>query len=187
MRVVFLVLLLSFSSFLAAQEEDEYVLGDNSSSTTDNTSQTSGFDWNNVTIGGGLGMTFGDITLIEVAPTMGYYFTENIIGGVGVNYIYYEYKNFNYSTSIYGARVFGEYLFEDLPFMAHVELEVINLENDRRKRINLVNPYVGGGLKQFMGGYSYAYLLVLYNLNETNESYFLQPNPIIRLGIAIGL
>ena len=185
-KSIFLILTLFFSSFSFAQEEDVYVLGDSDKNAKPSISKK-GFDWSKVTLGGGLGLTFGTITLVEVAPTVGYYLTDNILAGVGVNYIYYEDKSINFNTSIYGARVFGEYLFDDLPFLAHVETEIINIEGARAERLNIINLYVGGGLKQQIGRTSYFYLLALWNLNETKESYFLQPNPIIRLGIAIGL
>jgi len=169
-----------------AQEEDVYVSGDANKITTPTLSEQ-GFNWSRVTLGGGLGLTFGTITLIEIAPTVGYYLTDNVLAGAGVNYIYYEDKTINFNTSIYGARVFGEYLFDNLPFLAHVETELINIEGSRRNRMNIVNLYVGGGLKQQIGKTSYFYLLALWNLNETKESYYLQPNPTIRLGVAIGL
>ncbi len=46
---------------------------------------------------------------------------------------------------------------------------------------------MGWGFKQRVGGNSYIYILGLWNLNETKESNFVQPNPVIRAGIAIGL
>jgi len=186
-KCISFILILCFSLGLIAQEEDEYVLGDNSSSTA-TAPQKSGFDWGNVTIGGGLGLTFGTITYVEVAPTVGYFLTDNILTGVGINYVYYENNQYNYSTSIYGGRVFGQYLFEDLPFLGHVETEIINIDLlGNKERVNIVNLYVGGGLKQHMGQSSYFYLLALWNLNETKESFYIQRNPVIRLGISIGL
>lgn len=184
--IIALTLILSSSTF--AQDDDSYVYGDNAP-TVKSSNKKSGFDWSRVTIGGGLGMTFGDYTVIEVAPNFGYFLTDNILVGVGGNYTYYNDKIYNFSTSLYGGRLFGEYIFTNAPLLAHAELEVLNVEDfSDGSRVNIVNPYVGGGLKQNFGGYSYFYILVLYNLNTTPESYSLQPfNPIIRGGIAIGL
>lgn len=175
-----------FLTTLAVAQDDGYVYGD--TQPKPKTPQNSGFDWERVTIGGGFGMTFGDFTYVEVAPNLGYYLTDNILVGVGANYTYYEDKYYNYKTSIYGGRVFAEYLFENMPFLAHTEAEVINFEEYLGSRINVVNLYVGGGIKQRFGGNSYFYILALWNLNETRESlYFNPPSPIIRGGIAIGL
>ena len=186
----FLIVLVFFSSsILLAQDDDSYVYGDSGSEVTSGDEiKGGGIDWDKVTIGGNLGMTFGSITYIEIAPTMGYYLTDEVLVGVGVNYIYYAEKRINYSTSIYGGKVFAEYLFPDLPILAHTEAEFINIDlTGNNERTTLVNLYVGGGLKQAMGGSSYLYILGLYNLNETKESFFLQPNPLIRIGVAIGL
>ena len=183
---VFITILLAVISYGLSAQDDGYVYGDNVAQP--NPALQSGFDWNRVVVGGGFGMTFGDYTYIEVAPTFGYYLTDNIIAGVGANYIYYEDKIFNYNTNIFGARVFGEYLFENMPLLAHAEVETINFEQYIGKRINIVNLYVGGGIKQGFGNNSYFYILALWNLNETKESlYFNPPSPIIRGGIAIGL
>ena len=181
-------LLIAIAGF--SQDEDPYVYGDNTPSdkTSEPKTNNSGFDWQRTTIGGGLGLSFGNVTVIEIAPNFGYYFTDQILGGVGLNYTYYGERRNNFSTSIYGGRVFGEYLLKDMPLLAHVEAELINLEWTATERKNIVNFYVGGGLKQALGGRSYVYVLGLWNLNETKESILIrQPNPVIRVGIALGL
>lgn len=183
-----LIILALFISVLGySQYEDSYVFGEEASTTDDSSNEDGGFSWDRVTIGGGLGLSFGDITAIEIAPNFGYYLTDNILVGVGGRYSYYRDNIDKFSTDIYGGHVFGEYLFNKLPFLAHVETELINLEWSQDVRENIINVYVGGGIKQRLGGRSYLYVLGLWNLNETKESYILQPNPIITGGIAIGL
>ncbi len=181
-------LLISILGF--SQDGDSYVYGDNSSKAkpTKESSDKKGFDWSRTTIGGGLGLSFGDFTMIEVAPNFGYYLIDQILAGVGLNYTYYNDKLANFNTSIYGGRVYGEYLIPNMPLLAHVETELINLEWTAETRKNIINVYVGGGLKQGLGGNSYVYILGLWNLNETTESQLIrQPNPVIRIGFAIGL
>ncbi|PCJ25397.1 MAG: hypothetical protein COA97_07860 [Flavobacteriales bacterium] len=182
-----LISILFISVLGFSQEEDSYVFGDSGTGNSTKSNNGGGFDWDRVTVGGGFGLTFGSYTVIEISPTFGYYLTDNILAGVGGFYTYYKDNDFNYSTYIYGGRVFGEYLFNDVPFLAHAELEVVDIQWTLDERKTLINPYIGGGLKQIFGGGSYFYILVLYNLNETKESYLFQPNPIIRGGIAIGL
>ena len=185
MRNYFLIILVIIS-FGAAAQDDGYVYGDAPAKPKEE--KKTGFDWSRVTLGGGFGMTFGDYTYVEVAPNIGYYLTDNVLLGIGGNYTYFENKYYNYSTSIYGGRVFAEYLFDNMPLLAHTEAEVINFEEYLGERANIVNLYVGGGIKQRFGGNSYFYILALWNLNETKESlYFNPPSPIIRGGIAIGL
>ena len=183
--LIVLALFISITGF--SQDEDSYVFGDNVSNNSNGTSEGGGFSWDRVTIGGGLGLSFGTITVLEIAPNVGYYLTDHILVGVGGRYSYYKDNTYDFSTNTYGGRVYGEYLFGGVPFLAHVETELINLEWTQDVRKNIVNVYIGGGIKQRIGGRSYLYILGLWNLNETKESYILQPNPIITGGIAIGL
>jgi len=186
---IIVVLLVSGLSLTA--QDDAYVQGDEPAETEAiGTPEQRGFDWKRVTIGGGFGMTFGDLTFIEIAPTFGYYLTDNILAGVGGSYTYYSDNRggSNWSTSIYGGRIFGQYLFDNLPLLAHTELELINFDDLVDGRVNIVNLYVGGGIQQRFSNNSFFYILALWNLNETKESlYFQPPSPIIRGGIAIGL
>jgi hypothetical protein len=182
-----IIIILAISTLGFSQDEDSYVFGDNTSNNSSVKKSSNGFDWDRVTVGGGLGLTFGTVTYVEVSPTLGYFITDNFLAGIGANYTYYEEKQYNFKMSMYGGRVFTEYLFDNLPVLAHAELELINIESYDNERINIINPYIGGGIKQKFGDNSYFFILVLWNLNETKESYFLQPNPIIRGGIAIGL
>lgn len=185
LKTLFIIIFFFSFSSVNAQDEDIYVYGD--APTNNQNNQNRGFSWEKVAIGGNIGATFGDITYFEIAPIVGYYFTPNIIGGVGANYIYYAEKASNFSASIYGGRVFGQYLVNFAPLLAHLEAEVINVEKFNNDRFNIYNFYVGGGLRQNLGGNSYLFVMVLWNLNETQESFYIQQNPIYRFGIAFGL
>ncbi|MBI2281746.1 MAG: hypothetical protein HYU68_13810 [Bacteroidetes bacterium] len=185
----FLAILLLFISPIigfSQADEDSYVYGDTPETKPD--SEKSGkFDWDRVTVGGGLGATFGDLTYFEIAPAVGYYITDNILAGVGGTYIYYSDNVYKYKTNIYGGTIFTEYLFKDLPILAHAETNLMNyFSRNRQARINAVGVFLGGGLKQQLGdGRSYLSILVLWDINETQDSFY--PNPIIRGGISIGL
>jgi len=183
-KLILIIVSVFFASIVFSQD-DTYVYGD--VGVTQNNKTPQGFSWDRVTIGGNIGATFGDIVFIEVSPQIGYFLTENIMVGVGANYMYYEEKAANFSTSIYGGRVFGQYIFSELPLLGHVEAELINVPDYNNARLNIYNFYVGGGLKQQLGDNSYVFILGLWNLNETQDSFFIQPNPVIRIGIAVGL
>lgn len=137
--------------------------------------------------GGNIGLQFGTVTFIDVSPLIGYELTEKLSAGVGATYQYYRYRDrFNdFSTNIYGGRVFSRYNILKNIF-SHVEYEVLNLEAfDLEKRINVTSILVGGGFRQQLGGRTYLNLLVLWNINESAYSPY--RNPIIRGGISIGL
>ncbi len=186
-RYLVLILGLTFSTVSMAQvDDDAYVYGDDRGSSKTEKESTGKFDWDRVTVGGGLGATFGDITYFEIAPTFGYYLTDNILVGVGGTYIYYSNNIYNYKTNMYGGNVFTQYMFNNLPVLAHAETALMNYYSfNREKRITTTAVLLGGGLKQDFGGRSYLSILILWDINETEDSFY--PNPIIRAGIAIGL
>ncbi len=185
-KLFIFILFISPFVLLAQVDDDSYVYGDTPSA-KEKSESTGKFDWKRVTLGGGLGATFGDLTYFEISPTAGYYLTDNILSGIGATYIYYS-DNINlYKTNIYGGTVFTEYLFKDLPILAHAETNLMNYYSwNKQARINAVGVFLGGGLKQQLGdGHSYLSILLLWDINETKDSFY--PNPIIRGGISIGL
>jgi hypothetical protein len=190
-KKVFFVVAIFASIAGFSQDEDAYVIGDTGGNTSSSSANSGGFNWDRVTIGGGLGLSFGTVTLIEVAPTFGYYLTDNFLVGIGGDYIYFSDDRANYSTSIYGASIFAEYFIQGTPIMLHVEPELINFESTisaQPERINVINMLAGGGIRQKIGGNSYVSILLLYNLTESKEDELFQRRyPIIRGGIAIGL
>jgi hypothetical protein len=66
-----LISMISFNVF--AQEEEE---------------PKKGFDKEKLFIGGNFGLSFGDFTLINISPQLGYRFNDYLAAGVGVNGIY---------------------------------------------------------------------------------------------------
>ena len=190
-----LVILLFSVTLIVFAQDDEYVNGDNAGDLT-SSSVKSGFDWSRTTIGGGFYAAFGSNSYFLIAPTFGYYLKDNFLVGIGVNYSYEKVDvagYIPYKSNTYGGSVFGQYMFGDLPFLAHAELEYVNINLDFKSSfeedfsLHLINPFVGGGLKQRMSNYSYFYALILFNLNETKESNIVQQNPVIRIGFSIGL
>ncbi|HNO71766.1 MAG TPA: hypothetical protein PKO16_08355 [Bacteroidia bacterium] len=140
--------------------------------------------WDRVYIGGGLGLQFGNITLVNISPDIGYRITKRYSAGVGLRYIYFSDKYYNYTQNIYGGSVFNRFNITDFLF-AHAEYEVLNGEWTRHfPRYNLINIWVGGGLQQSMGNSSFN-VMALWNLNESIDNPF--PNPQIRVGINVGL
>ena len=140
-------------------------------------------------VGGGLGAQFGDITLIQVAPNIGYRVTEDLITGIGLRYFYLNDKVVNYHTNIYGGSINSQYYFLD-NFLTHAEVEVLNLDAfntiDRSiRRTNVTSVLVGGGIKVHAGGNTFFTILGLWNLNETPLSPY--TNPILRVGLVVGL
>lgn len=149
--------------------------------------------------GGNFSLSVGTVTLIEVSPLVGYRLTPRWSAGIGIKYEYYKssYQNFgsyateNYSTSIYGTNVFTNYVFfknflsEGLSLMAQVEDETLSLEKKYFKdyyssgRFVLNSVFAGGGIRQRIGRRSSINILLLFNLNETQNSPY-PSNPILK-------
>lgn len=152
-------------------------------------SQNHNIPWQQKLIfGGNLGLQIGGETKIDVSPEIGYKITEDIIAGVGITYQYYRWKLYNYSTSLYGGKIFSKYYFMENVF-GHAEFEMLSLEsevfdpqgiNGDVNRFWIQSLFVGGGYKQPIGQNSAFVITVLWNLNETTTSPY--SNPIIRFG-----
>jgi len=140
--------------------------------------------------GGGIGLQFGNLTLVDISPLIGYKLTEKWTIGLAGTYKYYRYREYHYDvkTDIYGGGVFTRYHFTDYLF-GHLEFEYLSIEwYDfflNKNRIWIESVFVGGGYRQLIGGNSWSYIMLLYNLNETPYSPY--RNPIIRAGFTVGL
>lgn len=86
-----------------------------------------GFDKDKLFIGGNFGLSFGDYTLINVSPQVGYRFNRWLAAGAGPNFIYsstlYRYDpsidNYRTNYGVAGLNIFGrvypiEYIFLQL-------------------------------------------------------------------------
>jgi hypothetical protein len=51
------------------------------------------FQISKLTVGGGLGLQFGDYTVVNIAPQVGYDFTHYLNAGAGLTYSYYKEKH----------------------------------------------------------------------------------------------
>ncbi len=144
--------------------------------------------------GGNLGLQFGTYTDIEVSPIAGYWITPRIAPGVGLKYEYYK-SPFVSATHIFGGSIFTSIMVvknlnqiidlirSDIGILAHVEYETLSLDNryfnlsgySTTGRFMQQNFYVGGGIRQPVGGNGAFYLLVLWNLNQDMNSFYSSP------------
>lgn len=173
----------SFANFAFSQARDSY-------SRPSSTKVEKGFNkftLENIVVGGNVGAQFGNITVVNIAPTVGFKLRDSWLIGVSGTYVYYEDKRFlpSYKTNIYGGGIFTQYYFLEY-FTAHLEYEVLNLEAQfSNQRVNTEALLIGGGYRSAIGSSSFFNILLLYNLLEdVNYPY---DNPIIRVGFGIGL
>jgi len=140
--------------------------------------------------GGGFGLQFGSMTLIEVSPLVGYRVTPKLAVGLSPTYKYYKYNAYygNVTTNVFGGSIFTRYsIFENV--FAHVEYESLFYNTKEPAYPNYMQQFnsffVGGGYNQSIGANSGMYILLLWNLNDTPDSPYI--NPIIRMGFSVGL
>lgn len=144
--------------------------------------------------GGNLGMQFGTVTMIDVSPQFGYYVLENISVGVGFTYQFISDRRYLPAATMHvlGGRVFTNLHF---PFynsiFAHGEYEFMAYKtnifssNMLPEWITLSNVLAGIGYRQRVYGRSAITFMILWNFNESQ--YNLYSNPVIRMGVDIGL
>jgi hypothetical protein len=144
--------------------------------------------WQRLTIGGNFAYQGGSQTAIDISPMVGYRFSEKFIGGIGGTYFFYQYKGngFNIQSSLYGGRVFAQYLVIPQAFL-YTEQEMMTTQyydqvDQTIKQKLLFNPLVGAGYRQSIGDRSGVNLMVLYNLNfQPNYSIYSSPW-VVRVG-----
>jgi hypothetical protein len=145
--------------------------------------------------GGGLGLQFGNMTLIDISPMVGYKITPRIGIGVGPTYKYYGYKDklnpsYDFKTNVYGGSIFSRIILYENIF-AHAEYESLyyKMKNSTSsglpESLSIQSVLVGGGYRQQIGENAFMNLMILWNLNETPDSPY--TNPIIRAGFSVGL
>jgi len=123
-----------------------------------------------VFVGGNLGLQFGDVTNVQIAPIVGYRVTNDFSAGVGVQYQYIKFKRFvpALTSNNYGASVFARYRVK-APFFLQAEYEYLNYEYfvtaSESLRSSLSSVFVGGGISQPLGGNAAFTLSVMYNLS----------------------
>lgn len=73
------------------------------------------FDRSKLEIGGGVGLQFGDYTVVNVSPQVGYRLTPYFTLGAGVSYTYHkddyyvDSRSYDYKSSYFGMNVFGRF------------------------------------------------------------------------------
>lgn len=194
-RTILIIVLLTTSTFSFAQDEE-----------TDET-EKKGFQKERLFVGGNFGLTFGNYTLINVSPQIGYRFTKHLAAGVGLNFQYVSLKREDYNGDAYyktsqgvtGLNVFGRvYPIQYFMFQVQPEMNYIfgkekyfqtSYQNAQEYNLNaeiVPSLLLGGGLVLPSGGRG-AFIASLFSdvLQKDNSPY--GNRPIINFTYNIGL
>lgn len=152
------------------------------------TNTKEGFDWDRVVVGGNFGAQFGNITLVNLSPSIGYQIKDFWLAGISTRYIYFSDNRFTpaFNTSVYGGGPFTQFFFLE-NFLAHSEYEFLNVEqfDSPNERLFIQSWLVGGGYRSQIGGNSFAGFIILWDLiQDINSPY---TNPIFRVNLGFGL
>ena len=172
---------------------------------TENTSSGK-WDWQNFRLGGNLGLSFGNVTYLDISPTFGYFvIPQKLQVGIGTKFIYYNSRQgytvldpFGnpvsippYRTFIYGGGFFSNYTIWEGVF-AHAEFEMVNKDSyfDINKRVNVPHLLLGGGYMQPIGQSGHFFISALFNVLDSDESLYAGTFGnlplIIRTGVGFG-
>ncbi|MDN5205126.1 hypothetical protein QQ008_27310 [Fulvivirgaceae bacterium BMA10] len=119
-----------------------------------------------VYLGGNFNLQFGDVTFVDISPLAGYMITNRFSAGLGATYQYLRWKIFDFSTNVYGGRVFARHNIGQ-QFFAHAEFESLSLEffqAGENTREWVPGFFLGGGLFQPIGSRGAGFnITALYN------------------------
>jgi len=132
-------------------------------------------------VGSAFEIALGNLSVVNIAPYVGYKVTDQFQLGVGITYWYMSetIQTFFYQTNLFGGSAFARYYIKEYLFL-HAEYELLNVESlDFPGLRTLVdNKYLGIGLKQPISEKASYTLMLLFNFEPT--TYF--SNPTYRVG-----
>ena len=143
--------------------------------------------------GGGIGLSFGDVDYIEVAPLVGLRVTPRIDAGLSLLYRWRSDGRYDPSidTSDYGGTLFGRFRVMRSAFL-EADWEYLNWEYIRSDlstgRTNTSSFLAGGGYYQPLGGRTSFFFSALYNFSyDDNDPLEPYGSPwVFRAGIGMG-
>jgi len=201
--IVSTIFFFSFSAFGQQKNDD-----DKNTENTEEETKEPYFFW-----GGNLLLAFGNLDLVDINVLFGNQLTERISLGIGGKYQYYnEKRNFdpdnisssNFEAHTYGGSVFLQFAVvkdfrEILPLktqsgiILHAEYELLNTKfnyihfdapDSDKDRYWLHNYLLGGGYVQHMGKKAKSWIILLWNLQKTEDNPYEYPQFKIGFSVA---
>ena len=131
----------------------------------------------------------GDVSRIGVYPMIGYKLRPKVSVGAEVGYEHVSYDNFNQSADNYGGSLFTRYRVIPAMYL-HAEYQMVNYEvftsattSDREWVPFLL---LGGGLGKPVGQRMWAYVEVLFDVLQDNNSPYDDWEPFVSVGVSVG-
>ncbi len=158
--------------------------------------------------GGSLWLGFGSYTFVDVNATFGNQITERLALGVSGKYQYYNDKRSiegNFETSVYGGSFYSQFaIIKDFRnifhgkyqsgIIAHGEYELLNTKynyirfddpNSNRDRYWLHTILVGGGYFQQLNERARSYIVLLWDVSNSEDNPYTYPQ--FRIGFTFAI
>jgi hypothetical protein len=191
MKNFILVLVFTFASLSFAQEIDSTKVKEEPKPETTQQEPKE----NKWYYGGTIGFSFwNDYTYIGIYPQVGYKITPQFSIGGKIGYSYYNYHDTDLSTDNYGGSIFTKYRV--IPqFYLHGEFVYFSYE---QQTFDLATrqygternwvPFIllGGGLSQNIGQNVWAYVEVLFDVLQDENSPYEGWDPFVSFGVGVG-
>lgn len=171
---------------------------------TQDTLAHNGFDPHKLFAGGSLGLTFGNVTYVNVSPSIGYRFSQLLAAGFQINTQYESVKYYDQTNALYqkdrygvlGGGIFGR-VYPIPQLFVHIQPEMNfisgktflyngNGVTTQKYRERAPSLLAGIGYSQNAGGNSAFTLMILYDVLQNPYSPY-GNKPIFRAGVDIGL
>ena len=173
-RIIYLILLFCIPLIASAQDEEP------------KEEPVRGFDKSKLFFGGNFGLSFGNFTLINISPQLGYRFNRTLAAGAGINFQYVSSKT-NFNNSIYdykesigvgGLNLFGRIYPLDFVFLqlqpelnyTWGKVKYYNGMPDDKLPGKLVPSLLGGGGASIPMGRGAFIVMVQYDILQNERS-----------------
>ncbi len=138
-----------------------------------------------LSFGGNLGLSFGDVTLVNINPIAYYNVTERLDLGMSINYLYFKIRNTD-GLTMYGLGPISRFkVVENIYALGEIDFQNFPIyepftNETTRQWVNGI--FVGASYFQTFDGKSGAMISALYNLRyDQNRSPYASPL-VIRYG-----
>jgi hypothetical protein len=144
--------------------------------------------------GGGIGLSFGTVTAVQLDPLVGVYLDHprKLSAGIGPSYWYFQDNRYApaFTQSIYGYRLFSRYRVIEQAFLhaefLHVNAERYSSAENAIRRTWIPHLLVGAGYVQPLGGRTSFYLQALFEVLQDPNSLYAGQGPILSGGVGVG-
>jgi len=143
-----------------------------------------------LSFGGNFMVWFGTTTYVYLSPVVNCALNKRLNVGLGLIYNYYSYNSgpVKFSYSVYGLHSYAlafltSNVFAKVEFNHLLQPNVYSYNFNDKVWVSYV--YLGGGFRQPLGDHASFYTSIMYNVNQSPQSYFMA-NPMIQVGILAG-